>query len=493
MKFEKHYEKKLVGEALTFDDVLVIPAYSQVLPSEVITKTRLTNKLTLNIPLVSAAMDTVTEARLAIAIAQEGGIGFIHKNMSIARQADEVDKVKRSESGMIVDPITIEPDKTVADALNLMTKYKISGIPVTKGGKLVGILTNRDLRFAKDSAAKVSEFMTAENLVTAPVGVSFEDAIELLHRYRIEKLLVVDDKYSLKGLITIKDINKRIKYPLASKDSMGRLLAGAAVGTAPDTLERVAELVNKQVDIIAIDTAHGHSAKVIEMVKNVKKKFTDLQVVAGNVATSEAVKALAEVGADCVKVGIGPGSICTTRIVAGVGVPQISAVMDCAEAAEKAGIPIIADGGIKYSGDVVKAIAAGANSVMIGSLLAGTMEAPGEIELYQGRSYKVYRGMGSVGAMKDGSKDRYFQDGTVSDAKFVPEGIEGRVHFRGDVSQTVYQLIGGLKSGMGYAGCKTIDELRERAKFVRITSSGLAESHVHDVQITKEAPNYWVK
>lgn len=493
MKFEKHYEKKLVGEALTFDDVLVIPAYSQVLPSEVITKTRLTNKLTLNIPLVSAAMDTVTEARLAIAIAQEGGIGFIHKNMSIARQADEVDKVKRSESGMIVDPITIEPDKTVADALNLMTKYKISGIPVTKGGKLVGILTNRDLRFAKDSAAKVSEFMTAENLVTAPVGVSFEDAIELLHRYRIEKLLVVDDKYSLKGLITIKDINKRIKYPLASKDNMGRLLAGAAVGTAPDTLERVAELVNKQVDIIAIDTAHGHSAKVIEMVKNVKKKFTDLQVVAGNVATSEAVKALAEVGADCVKVGIGPGSICTTRIVAGVGVPQISAVMDCAEAAEKAGIPIIADGGIKYSGDVVKAIAAGANSVMIGSLLAGTMEAPGEIELYQGRSYKVYRGMGSVGAMKDGSKDRYFQDGTVSDAKFVPEGIEGRVHFRGDVSQTVYQLIGGLKSGMGYAGCKTIDELRERAKFVRITSSGLAESHVHDVQITKEAPNYWVK
>ena len=493
MKFEKHYEKKLVGEALTFDDVLVIPAYSQVLPSEVITKTRLTNKLTLNIPLVSAAMDTVTEARLAIAIAQEGGIGFIHKNMSIARQADEVDKVKRSESGMIVDPITIEPDKTVADALNLMTKYKISGIPVTKGGKLVGILTNRDLRFAKDSAAKVSEFMTAENLVTAPVGVSFEDAIELLHRYRIEKLLVVDDKYSLKGLITIKDINKRIKYPLASKDNMGRLLAGAAVGTAPDTLERVAELVNKQVDIIAIDTAHGHSAKVIEMVKNVKKKFTDLQVVAGNVATSEAVKALAEVGADCVKVGIGPGSICTTRIVAGVGVPQISAVMDCAEAAEKAGIPIIADGGIKYSGDVVKAIAAGANSVMIGSLLAGTMEAPGEIELYQGRSYKVYRGMGSVGAMKDGSKDRYFQDGTVSDAKFVPEGIEGRVHFRGDVSQTVYQLIGGLRSGMGYAGCKTIDELRERAKFVRITSSGLAESHVHDVQITKEAPNYWVK
>lgn len=493
MKFDRRYEGKLAGEALTFDDVLVVPAYSQVLPSEAITKTRLTNRLELNIPLVSAAMDTVTEARLAIAMAREGGLGFIHKNMSIESQADEVDKVKRSESGMIVDPITIEPDKTVADALDLMTKYKISGIPVTKGGRLVGILTNRDLRFVRNNSARVSEYMTAENLVTASTGVSFEDAVELLHRYRIEKLLVVDDDYNLKGLITIKDINKRIKYPLASKDSMGRLLAGAAVGIAPDTLERVGELVGKHADIIVVDTAHGHSAKVIEMVKSIKKRFAGLQVAAGNVATAEAVKALADAGADCVKVGIGPGSICTTRIVAGVGVPQVTAIMDCAEAADKAGVPIIADGGVKYSGDVVKAIAAGANAVMIGSLLAGTMEAPGEIELYQGRSYKVYRGMGSVGAMKEGSRDRYFQDGAVSDAKFVPEGIEGRVHFRGDVSQTVYQLVGGLKSGMGYAGCRTVDELRERARFVRITSSGLAESHVHDVQITKEAPNYWVK
>ena len=493
MKFDKHYEKKIVGEALTFDDILVVPAYSEVLPSEVITKTKLTNKIELNIPLVSAAMDTVTEARLAIAIAQEGGLGFIHKNMSIERQADEVDKVKRSESGMIVDPITIEPNKSVSEAQRLMTKYKISGIPVTENGKLCGILTNRDLRFVKDDNAKVSEYMTAENLVTAAVGTSFEDAVEQLHKYRIEKLLVVDDKYNLKGLITIKDINKRIKYPLASKDSMGRLLAGAAVGISPDTIERVAELVNKQVDIIAVDTAHGHSAKVIETVSQIKKQFPNLQVVAGNVATAEAVKSLSKAGADCVKVGIGPGSICTTRIVAGVGVPQVSAIMDCAYAAKEAGIPIIADGGIKYSGDVVKAIAAGANVVMLGSLFAGTMEAPGEIELYQGRSYKVYRGMGSVGAMKEGSKDRYFQDGTVSDTKFVPEGIEGRVHFKGDLSHTVYQLIGGLKSGMGYAGCKTIDELRENAKFVRITSSGLAESHVHDVQITKEAPNYWVK
>lgn len=493
MIFDKYYESRFVGEALTFDDVLVAPAYSDVLPSGVDTTTKLTNKITLNIPIVSAAMDTVTEARLAIAIAQEGGLGFIHKNMTIKHQADEVDKVKRSESGMIVDPITIEPDRTVADALWLMNKYKISGIPVTKDTKLVGILTNRDLRFVKDNMAKVSEYMTSENLVTVPVGTSFEDAIAHLHQHRIEKLLVVDDKYNLKGLITIKDINKRIKYPIASKDDMGRLLAGAAVGIAPDTIERVQELVLKQVDVIAIDTAHGHSAKVIEMVKNIRKHFPSLQIVAGNVATAEAVKVLASEGADCVKVGIGPGSICTTRIVAGVGVPQITAIMDCAEAAAKAGIPIIADGGIKYSGDVVKAIAAGANVVMIGSLLAGTAEAPGEIELYQGRSYKVYRGMGSVGAMKDGSKDRYFQDGTLSDAKFVPEGIEGRVHYMGDLSQTVYQLIGGLRSGMGYAGCHTVDELRKNAKFVRITSSGLAESHVHDVQITKEAPNYWVK
>ncbi|MDE7169857.1 MAG: IMP dehydrogenase, partial [Mucispirillum sp.] len=446
-----------------------------------------------NIPIVSAAMDTVTEARLAIAMAQVGGLGFIHKNMSIERQADEVDKVKRSESGMIVDPITIEPNRTIGDAWELMTKYKISGIPVVKNGKLKGILTNRDLRFAKDTSAKVSEYMTKDNLVTVPVGTSFDDAIGHLHKHRIEKLLVVDGDYRLKGLITIKDINKRLKYPLATKDAMGRLLAGAAVGTAPDTLERVKELVDKQVDVIAVDTAHGHSKKVIDTVKAIKKAFPDLQIVAGNVATAEAVEALAKAGADCVKVGIGPGSICTTRIVAGVGVPQITAVMDCAAAAKKANIPIIADGGIKYSGDIVKAIAAGANLVMLGSLLAGTIEAPGEIELYQGRSYKVYRGMGSVGAMKEGSKDRYFQDGTVSDVKFVPEGIEGRVHFKGDLTQTIYQLIGGLKSGMGYAGCATVEELMEKAAFVRITSAGLSESHVHDVQITKEAPNYWVK
>lgn len=492
-KFTQYYEDKFVGEALTFDDVLLVPAYSEILPSEVVTSTKLTNSITLNIPVVSAAMDTVTEARLAIAMAQEGGLGFIHKNMSIERQADEVDKVKRSESGMIVDPITIDPDNTIGDAWNLMTKYKISGIPVVKNGKLKGILTNRDLRFVKDTTSKVSEYMTSENLVTVPVGTSFDDAINLLHKHRIEKLLVVDADYCLKGLITIKDINKRLKYPLATKDKMGRLLAGAAVGTAPDTLERVQELVEKKVDVITVDTAHGHSTRVIEMVKKIKSKFPDLQLIAGNVATSEAVKALASAGADCVKVGIGPGSICTTRVVAGVGVPQITAILDCAAAGREAGIPIIADGGIKYSGDIVKALAAGANVVMLGSLLAGTLESPGDIELYQGRSYKVYRGMGSVGAMKEGSKDRYFQDGTVNEVKFVPEGIEGRVHFKGELNQTIYQLIGGLKSGMGYTGCKSIEQLHTNAKFVRITSAGLSESHVHDVQITKEAPNYWVK
>lgn len=492
-KFTQYYEDKFVGEALTFDDVLLVPAYSEILPSEVVTSTKLTNSITLNIPVVSAAMDTVTEARLAIAMAQEGGLGFIHKNMSIERQADEVDKVKRSESGMIVDPITIDPDNTIGDAWNLMTKYKISGIPVVKNGKLKGILTNRDLRFVKDTTSKVSDYMTSENLVTVPVGTSFDDAINLLHKHRIEKLLVVDADYCLKGLITIKDINKRLKYPLATKDKMGRLLAGAAVGTAPDTLERVQELVDKKVDVITVDTAHGHSTRVLEMVKKIKSKFPDLQLIAGNVATSEAVKALASAGADCVKVGIGPGSICTTRVVAGVGVPQITAILDCAAAGREAGIPIIADGGIKYSGDIVKALAAGANVVMLGSLLAGTLESPGDIELYQGRSYKVYRGMGSVGAMKEGSKDRYFQDGTVNEVKFVPEGIEGRVHFKGELSQTIYQLIGGLKSGMGYTGCKSIEQLHTNAKFVRITSAGLSESHVHDVQITKEAPNYWAK
>ncbi len=491
--FTQYYESKFLGEALTFDDVLVVPAYSNILPSDVITTTKLTNNISLNIPIVSAAMDTVTEARLAIAMAQVGGLGFIHKNMSIEKQADEVDKVKRSESGMIVDPITIDPDQTIGDAWDLMEKYKISGIPVVKNSKLCGILTNRDLRFVKDTQSKVSEYMTSKNLVTVPVGTSFDEVIKQLHKYRIEKLLVVDDEYCLKGLITIKDINKRLKYPLASKDKMGRLLVGAAVGTAPDTLDRVAALINKKVDVVTVDTAHGHSQKVIDVVRTIKQKYPELQLVAGNVATSDAVKALSKAGADCVKVGIGPGSICTTRVVAGVGVPQITAILDCASAAKEVGIPIIADGGIKYSGDIVKALASGASSVMLGSLLAGTLEAPGEIELYQGRSYKVYRGMGSVGAMKDGSKDRYFQDGTVSDVKFVPEGIEGRVHFKGELNQTIYQLMGGLRSGMGYAGCKTIDELRNNAKFVRITSAGLSESHVHDVQITKEAPNYWVK
>jgi len=483
---------KIIKEALTFDDVLLIPRKSDVLPHEVSTKTYLTKKISLNIPLVSAAMDTVTEAKLAIAIAQEGGIGFIHKNMSIEEQAEEVDKVKRSESGMIVDPITIEHGKNVQDALALMSKYKISGIPVTKNGKLYGILTNRDLRFVKNISDPIEKYMTKENLVTVPVGTSLEEAKEHLQEHRIEKLLVVDEDYNLKGLITIKDINKKLKYPNATKDEFGRLRVGAAVGVTPETLERVAALVYKGVDVIVVDTAHGHSKKVIDMVKVLRGKYPDLQLVAGNVATAEAVEDLAKAGVDCVKVGIGPGSICTTRVVAGVGVPQITAIMDCAEMAAKYDIPIIADGGIKYSGDVVKAIAAGANVVMIGSLFAGTTESPGEIELYQGRSYKVYRGMGSVGAMKKGSKDRYFQDETEIESKFVPEGIEGRVHYKGDLSQTIYQLIGGLRSGMGYLGCRTIDEVRNNAKFVRISNAGLRESHVHDVIITKEAPNYWV-
>jgi len=484
---------KILYEALTFDDVLVVPAYSSILPSEVSTRTKLTKKISLNIPLVSAAMDTVTEAKLAIAIAQEGGLGFIHKNMSIERQADEVDKVKRSESGMIVDPITIGPDQPVSDALELMNKYKISGVPVVKGQKLVGILTNRDLRFVKDQSVLVSAFMTSENLVTISVGTSFDEAIEKLHKHRIEKLLVVDDKYNLKGLMTIKDINKRLKYPLASKDDMGRLLVGAAVGTSDDTIERVSELVNKKVDIITVDTAHGNSLKVINIVRMIKKHFPKLQIVAGNIATPDAVTKLFNAGADAIKVGIGPGSICTTRIIAGVGIPQITAIIECSKVAQKLGIPIIADGGVKYSGDIVKAISAGADTIMIGSLFAGTLEAPGEIELYQGRSYKVYRGMGSVSAMKDGSKDRYFQDGIISDTKFVPEGIEGRVHFRGELSQTIYQLIGGLRSGMGYTGSKNINDLMKKSKLIKITGSGLVESHVHDVQITKETPNYWAK
>ncbi|MGB9730948.1 MULTISPECIES: IMP dehydrogenase [Calditerrivibrio] len=483
---------KIIKEALTFDDVLLVPAKSDVLPHEVNTKTMLTKTISLNIPIVSAAMDTVTEAKMAIAIAQEGGIGFIHKNMTIAEQAEEVDKVKRSESGMIVDPITIESGSTVEDALKLMAKYKISGIPVIKNNRLVGILTNRDLRFVDKYNEPIDNYMTKENLVTVPVGTCLEEAKKHLQEHRIEKLLVVDDNYNLKGLITIKDINKKLKYPYATKDKLGRLMVGAAVGTGIDTMERVAALVEKGVDVIVVDTAHGHSKKVLETVEKIRSKYNDLQIVAGNVATYEAVIDLAKAGADCVKVGIGPGSICTTRVVAGVGVPQITAIMDCAEAAAKAGVTIIADGGIKYSGDIVKAIAAGANAVMIGSLLAGTTESPGEIELYQGRSYKVYRGMGSVGAMKKGSKDRYFQGEVEMESKFVPEGIEGRVHYKGDLSHTIYQLVGGLKSGMGYTGCATIEELMKKAKFVKITNAGLRESHVHDVIITKEAPNYWI-
>jgi len=486
------YHEKIIKEALTFDDVLMVPAKSEVLPKDVSTQTRLTDRITLNIPLVSAAMDTVTEARLAIAIAQEGGIGFIHKNMSIEEQAAEVDKVKRSESGMIVDPVTISPKKTVQDALDLMSKYKISGVPVVDGEKLVGILTNRDLRFVEDFKASVTKYMTSENLVTVPVGTSLEESMRHLQEHRIEKLLVVDDDFKLKGLITIKDINKRIKYPNAAKDDMGRLLVGAAIGVGDEAKERAAALINKKVDVIAIDTAHGHSFKVLEMVKWIKKEYPDMQIVAGNVATAEATEDLIKAGADCVKVGIGPGSICTTRVVAGVGVPQITAIMDCAEMADKYGVPIIADGGVKYSGDIVKALSAGASVVMMGSLLAGTKEAPGEIELFQGRSYKVYRGMGSVGAMNQGSKDRYFQDDTEDEKKFVPEGIEGRVHYKGELRSTVYQLVGGIKSGMGYTGSATIDDLRKYAKFVRISGAGLKESHVHDVIITKEAPNYWV-
>ncbi|MGE4317399.1 MAG: IMP dehydrogenase [Deferribacterales bacterium] len=486
------YHDKIIKDALTFDDVLIVPAKSEILPKDVETKTKLTDRIMLNIPLVSAAMDTVTEARLAIAMAQEGGIGFIHKNMSIEAQAAEVDKVKRSESGMIVDPVTIDPNKTVEDALDLMGRYKISGVPVVDGEKLVGILTNRDLRFVDRYTAKVSEYMTSKNLVTVPVGTSLEESMRHLQEHRIEKLLVVDDSYKLKGLITIKDINKRIKYPNAAKDDMGRLLVGAAVGVGEEAKARVAALVEKKADVVVVDTAHGHSFKVLDMVRWIKKEFPDIQVVAGNVATGEAVEDLAKAGADCVKVGIGPGSICTTRVVAGVGVPQITAIMDCATMGDKYGIPIIADGGIKYSGDVVKALAAGASCVMMGSMFAGTKEAPGDIELFQGRSYKVYRGMGSVGAMKEGSKDRYFQDDVMNEQKYVPEGIEGRVHYKGELSGTIYQLVGGLKSGMGYTGSRNIDDLRKYAKFVKISGAGLKESHVHDVIITKESPNYWV-
>ena len=480
-----------IREALTFDDVLLIPRESSVLPKDVDTSTYLTRNITLNIPIVSAAMDTVTESRTAICLAQEGGIGIIHRNMSIERQVLEVDKVKKSESGMIVSPITIEPDQKVSDALDLMMKYRISGVPVVKGKRLVGILTNRDLRFETNLEQPVSNVMTKENLVTVSASISLEESKRLLHQHRIEKLLVVDEEFNLKGLITIKDIEKIKKFPLACKDSLGRLRVGAAVGII-DREERVTALLAAGADAIVIDTSHGHSAAVLDAIRDTKKNFPNCNLIAGNVATLEGAQALIDAGVDAIKVGVGPGSICTTRIIAGVGVPQVTAIRDACKAALKNDIPVIADGGIKYSGDIVKALAAGAHTVMIGSLFAGTEESPGETILYQGRSYKVYRGMGSLEAMKLGSKDRYYQDDVESTIKLVPEGIEGRVPFRGSLSGSIFQLIGGLKAGMGYVGSKTIRELRTGAKFVRITSAGLRESHVHDVIITKEAPNYWL-
>jgi IMP dehydrogenase len=476
-----------IFEGLTFDDVLLQPARSSVLPANADTRTCLARHIALNIPIVSSAMDTVTESHLAIALAQQGGIGIIHRNMSIERQAEEVDRVKRSESGMIVDPITIDPEKLISDALQLMQRYRISGVPVTKEGKLVGILTNRDLRFETRFDLPISQVMTKDHLVTVPVGTTLEEAESILHQHRIEKLLVVDDQYNLKGLITVKDIQKKLKYPNAAKDEQGRLRAGAAVGSGADVLERAEELVRRKVDVLVVDSAHGHSERVMETVAALKKKFPDVALIAGNVASYEGARDLIDLGADGVKVGIGPGSICTTRVVSGAGVPQITAIAECARATRDSGVPLISDGGIKYSGDVTKAIAAGADCVMIGSLLAGTEESPGETILYQGRTFKSYRGMGSLGAMALGASDRYAQDPS---GKLVPEGIEGRVPYKGPLSELVYQLVGGLRAGMGYCGCANIKELQERSKFLRVSSAGLRESHVHDVIITKEAPNY---
>src|SRR5208283_118463 len=476
---------------LTFDDVLLLPAKSDVLPKDVDISTKLTRNIRLNIPVISAAMDTVTEARLAISVAREGGLGIIHRAMPAQKQALEVDKVKKSESGMIVDPVTIAPDALIAEALHLMERYRISGVPVTIKGKLVGILTNRDMRFETNFKKKVSDIMTKDRLITGPVGTTLEKAKKLLHEYKIEKLPIVDDEFNLEGLITIKDIEKRKKYPHACKDRMGRLRVGAAVGIGNEALHRAELLVKAGVDIIAIDTAHGHSKAVISTLKEIKKRFS-IDIIAGNVATADGARDLIKAGADAIKVGIGPGSICTTRIVAGAGVPQLTAIKDCYEVATEADIPIIADGGIKYSGDVTKAIAAGAHCIMIGSLFAGTEESPGEIILFQGRSYKVYRGMGSLGAMEQGAKDRYGQQG-VEKEKLVPEGVEGRVPYKGPVSQSIHQLTGGLRSGMGYSGCATLEELRKNAKFIRITNAGWRESHVHDVIITKEAPNYRIE
>jgi IMP dehydrogenase len=478
-----------VKMGLTFDDVLLIPAKSSVLPKEVDVSARFTKKIKLNIPVVSAAMDTVTETNLAIAIAREGGIGIIHRAMPIERQASEVDKVKKSESGMILDPITLRPEDKIVKAQVLMKRYRISGVPITKGNKLVGILTNRDLRFETNHQKKASEVMTRRGLITAPVGTSLKDAEDILHEHKIEKLPIVDDNFNLAGLITIKDIEKRKKYPNACKDRHGRLRVGAALGVSEETMERAAALIKTGVDALVVDTAHGHSSLVIETVKMIKKQFKDIELIAGNVATAEATRDLIKAGVSAVKVGVGPGSICTTRIVAGAGVPQMTAVKECAKVADAARVPIIADGGIKFSGDVTKVIAAGASSVMIGGLFAGTDESPGELVLFQGRSYKVYRGMGSIGAMESGSKDRYFQGG-VESKKLVPEGVEGRVPYKGPVAASVHQLIGGLRSGMGYCGCKNIQELRKKSRFIRITPAGLRESHVHDVVVTKEAPNY---
>jgi len=476
-----------IPEGLTFDDVLLLPSRSGVLPSEVDTRTWLTRNIPLNIPIVSSAMDTVTESHMAIALAQQGGIGIIHRNMSIERQAEEVDRVKRSESGMIVDPVTMEPERKIYEALEVMKRYRISGVPVTKDGKLVGILTNRDLRFETRFDLPISEVMTKENLITVPVGTTLEQAQEILHKHRVEKLLVVDENYNLKGLITVKDIQKKLKYPNAAKDEHGRLRVGAAIGAGNDFMERAQELVAKKVDVLAIDTAHGHSERVMQVAAAVKRAFPNVDLIAGNVTTYEGARDLIELGVDGIKVGVGPGSICTTRVVTGAGVPQITAIAEAARAAREKGIPIISDGGIKFSGDITKAIAAGASTVMIGSLFAGTDESPGETILYQGRTFKSYRGMGSLGAMSQGSSDRYAQD---PNSKLVPEGIEGRVPYKGPMAELVYQLVGGLKAGMGYCGCRTIPELQERARFIRITAAGLRESHVHDVIITKEAPNY---
>ena len=478
---------KIIGEGISCDDVLLVPQYSEVTPDMISLNTKLTNKITLNIPMMSAAMDTVTEHRMAIAMARQGGIGIIHKNMSIEAQAEEVDKVKRSENGVITDPFSLSEEHTLQDADELMAKFRISGVPITRDGKLVGIITNRDLKFEENFSRKIKECMTSEGLITAKEGITLEEAKKILAKARKEKLPIVDEENNLKGLITIKDIEKQIKYPLSAKDAQGRLLCGAGVGITANMMDRVAALVKAHVDVIVVDSAHGHSKNIIEAVKKIKATYPDLQVIAGNIATGAATKALIEAGADAVKVGIGPGSICTTRVVAGIGVPQISAIMDCYEVAKEYNIPIIADGGIKYSGDMTKALAAGANVCMMGSLFAGCDEAPGTFELYQGRKYKVYRGMGSIAAMENGSKDRYFQENA---RKLVPEGVEGRVAYKGTVEDTVFQMIGGIRSGMGYCGCPTIEDLKENGQFVKISAAALRESHPHDIHITKEAPNY---